>query len=155
MFLESASAPGDYSVMLPSVCSQTIFDSKSRKELQIADLSETAAPVAGGKKIILLCEKVAREDIKVRFYDPDSQWEGWGDFQPADVHKQYAISLKTPRYQHQDITEKKRVFIELVKPSDSNRSDPKEFFFLPLERNCRGKKNEEENIINHFCRNPA
>ena len=126
-------------MILPPVVSTNIFDAKAKKELQIMDISDISSPAEGGRKIIILCEKVTREDIKVRFFDPDSQWEGWGDFQPADVHKQYAISLKTPRYQHQDITEKKRVFIELVKPSDSNRSDPKEFFFLPLERNCRGK----------------
>ena len=29
------------------------------------DISETTAPADGGKKIIILCERVARDDIKV------------------------------------------------------------------------------------------
>ena len=67
----------------------------------------------------------------MRFYDPDagSHWKEWGDFQASDVHKGYAITLKTPRYDDQNISERKRVFIELVKPSDGSRSD---FFFVPL-----------------------
>lgn len=41
--------------------------------------------------MILLCEKVAKEDIQVRFFEErDGQlcWEGYGDFQPTHVHKQ-------------------------------------------------------------------
>ena len=138
MFLEDRARPGKYSVILPPVTSQPVFDSKAKKELQILDISADMVPVTGGRKMILLCERVARDDIKVRFYDPDTHWVGWGDFKPSDVHKQYAISLKTPRYLHQDIAERKRVFIELVKPSDGSRSDPLEFFFHPLEWNIRG-----------------
>ena len=48
-------------------------------------------------KIIILCEKVSKEDIKVRFFDYNG-WEEWADFGPAGVHKQYAISLTAPRY---------------------------------------------------------
>ena len=105
------------------------------------DISDNTAPVDGGKKIIILCERVARDDIKVKFddSDPRSHWEEWGDFQASDVHKQYAISIKTPRYDDQNISEKKRIFIELVKPSDDSRSDPHEFFFLPLEGKGKGK----------------
>ena len=106
------------------------------------DISDNTAPVHGGKKIIVLCERVARDDIRIKFYDSDplSHWEEWGDFQAADVHKQYAISIKTPRYHDQNIAERKRVFMELVKPSDDSRSDPLEFFFLPLEGKGQGKK---------------
>merc|ERR1719166_545531 len=135
VFLENPNAPGKYTVILPPVCSKPIFDAKAKKELQIMDISDNTAPVDGGKKIIILCERVARDDIKVRFFDsdPGSHWEELGDFQASDVHKQYAICLKTPRYDDQNITERKRVFIELVKPSDDSRSDPLEFFFTPLE----------------------
>ena len=66
--------------MLDPVCSLPVFDAKAKKELVIMDISETEAPVEGGKKIILLCEKVLREDVKVRFWDPLSGWEGWGQF---------------------------------------------------------------------------
>lgn len=41
------------------------------------------------------------EDIHVRFYEVKDgmiEWEAFGDFQASDVHKQVAISFKTPRY---------------------------------------------------------
>eukprot|EP00090_Calanus_glacialis_P002484 TRINITY_DN11868_c0_g1_i1.p1 TRINITY_DN11868_c0_g1~~TRINITY_DN11868_c0_g1_i1.p1 ORF type:complete len:674 (-),score=165.55 TRINITY_DN11868_c0_g1_i1:224-2245(-) len=148
VFLENPSTPGKYTVVLPPVCSKPIFDAKAKKELQIMDISDNTAPVDGGKKIIILCERVARDDIKVKFYDSDprSHWEEWGDFQASDVHKQYAISIKTPRYDDQNISEKKRIFIELVKPSDDSRSDPHEFFFLPLEGKGKGLKRDKDSV---------
>merc|ERR550517_1264391 len=117
-------------VML-QVCSKPIFDAKAKKTLQIMDISETSAPAEGGKKIIILCERVARDDIKVRFYDPMDSWESWGDFNAQDVHKQYAITFKSPSYAMKDGTESKKVLVELVKPSDESTSEPMEFFFLP------------------------
>ena len=56
--------------MLPPVCSNPVYDAKAKKELQIMDMSDDESPVSGGKKIIILCDKVTREDIRVRFYDP-------------------------------------------------------------------------------------
>ena len=61
------------------------------------DMSDNSAPAEGGKKVIILCEKVSKEDIKVRFFDY-SGWEEWAEFGASGVHKQYAISLTVPRY---------------------------------------------------------
>ena len=67
-----------HSFPLPPVLSKPIFDARAKKELQvkiisksslettfdqIMDISETDAPAEGGKKIIILCERVARNDI--------------------------------------------------------------------------------------------
>ena len=30
-------------------------------------------------------------------------WEGFGDFQPSDVHKQYGICFRTPRYRSLEV----------------------------------------------------
>ena len=81
--------------------------------------------------MILLCERVARDDIKVRFYDQEG-WEDWAEFSSADVHKQYAITLRTPRYPagSNNSQEPSRCFVELVKPSDDSRSDPQEFWMV-------------------------
>ena len=65
-FLESPTHPGKYNVVLPPVSSNTIYDAKAKKELQMMDISDVSSPLEGGKKIIILCEKVTREDIKVR-----------------------------------------------------------------------------------------
>merc|ERR1719166_809963 len=133
VFLENPSTPGKFTVILPPVCSKPIYDAKAKKELQIMDMSDNTAPAEGGKKIIILCEKVSKEDIKVRFFDYNG-WEEWADFGPAGVHKQYAISLTAPRYSDPGITEAVRVGVELVKPSDDSRSEEEEFFSLPSSR---------------------
>ena len=130
-FLEDPKT-GKFTVPISPVCSTNIFDAKARKELQIMDISDVMAPAEGGKKILIFCEKVAREDIKVRFSDSQG-WEGWGDFNPSDVHKQYGIALKTPKYRDGNIKEKTKVFLELLKPSDESVSEPQDFFFLPYE----------------------
>ncbi len=45
--------------------------------------------------------------LKVRFYEEDDDgrliWEGFGEFQPSDVHKQYGICFRTPRYQNLEV----------------------------------------------------
>merc|ERR1711971_1310458 len=132
VFLENSNSPGKYTVPLPPIYSKPIFDAKAKKTLQIMDISETCAPAEGGKKIIILCERVARDDIKVRFYDPMDSWESWGEFNAQDVHKQYAITFKSPSYAMKEGgSEGKTVLVELVKPSDESTSEPMEFTFLP------------------------
>merc|ERR1719410_592521 len=129
-FLENPSSPGKYKVVLDPVVSHPIFDAKAKKELQIMDMSDNSSSVEGGKKIILLCEKITREDIKVRFYDPINGWEGWGQFSTSNVHKQYGISLMTPAYTH-PLTGAgvRRVRVELVKPSDGATSEHVDFYY--------------------------
>ena len=161
VFLEG-NEKGAFTFALKPVVSDPIYDksefdfylslslivphSEAKCDLTICRLTETSGPVAGGKEILLFCDKVTKDDIQVRFYEEqrDGQvvWEALGDFQPSDVHKQYAITLKTPRYDDQNITERKRIFIELVKTSDDSRSDPQEFFFEPLEGKDKGKRKE-------------
>lgn len=44
----------------------------------------------------------------MRFYEVKDgmiEWEGFGDFQASDVHKQVAISFKTPRYKSLEVRE--------------------------------------------------
>lgn len=43
------------------------------------------------------------EDIKVRFYENNSTWENFGSFNPSDVHKQVAISFRTPEYKTKQV----------------------------------------------------
>jgi len=134
-FLESPTHPGKYNVVLPPVASNTVYDAKAKKELQIMDISDVSSPLEGGKKIIILCEKVTREDIKVRFYDQEAGWEGWAVFGPNDVHKQYAVSLATPAYTGPTPASHRRVLVELVKPSDDTNSEPIEFFYVNSNSN--------------------
>lgn len=88
-------------VAIQPVISEPIFDKKAMSELVITKLSHCSAPVSGGQEVILLCEKVAKEDIAVRFYEEQAGqvvWEANGEFQHNNVHKQVAISFRTPEY---------------------------------------------------------
>ena len=52
---------------LAPVVSNVIRDKKSCNDLQIVDISENSSPVEGGKKIMLFCDKVHKDDIEVHF----------------------------------------------------------------------------------------
>ena len=47
--------------------SNTIFDAKAHKDLSIMELSDDNAPIEGGKKILLFCEKISKDDIEIHF----------------------------------------------------------------------------------------
>jgi c-Rel proto-oncogene protein len=115
---------------LAPICSNPIFN-KHAEHLKIIDISDNQDTVAGNKKIIILTEKLPKpEDVAIRFSDPTSEWSDYGQFEPANIHKQVAITLKVPRY-CQDIQERKKVILELIKVSDNCTSDPIDFFYTP------------------------
>ncbi|XP_055600434.1 embryonic polarity protein dorsal-like [Uranotaenia lowii] len=132
VFLEISST---YSRPLEPVVSDVIFDKKTLEELVICQLSSVSAPAAGGKTIILTCERVTRDDIQVRFFEKSAAglvlWEAFADFQPSNVHKQVAITFKTPPYLNSDIKNDVQVLVELFRPSDKKTSEPRTFTIYP------------------------
>jgi len=123
-------------------------------ELVITKLSHYSAPCTGGKEIILLCDRVAKDDIQVRFYQDSVEgliWEAYGDFLPNDVHKQVAISLRTPKYFDESIQQPVTVQIQLRRPSDGCTSLSRSFQLTPRELDPDGlvrkrhKRLKEEN----------
>lgn len=88
-------------------------------DLVICRICSCSAKVSGGDEIILLCEKVNKDDIKIRFYeanmDGDVIWEDYASFQQTDIHKQTAIAFKTPRYHNANITNKTQVIKPILK----------------------------------------
>lgn len=79
---------------------------------------------------------MAKEDISVRFYEEiDGQvvWEGLGDFTHTNVHKQVAISFRTPRYRDINVKDPVKVNIQLRRPSDGATSEPLPFELIPLD----------------------
>ncbi|XP_014470289.1 PREDICTED: embryonic polarity protein dorsal-like [Dinoponera quadriceps] len=134
VFLEG-SRKGKFTKPLAPIVSDPIYDKKAMSDLVICKLSHCSAPVAGGMEMILLCEKVAKEDIQVRFFEEDDGqllWEGFGDFQPTHVHKQTAIAFRTPTYRMQQVEQPVQVHIQLKRPSDGATSEPLPFQMLPL-----------------------
>ncbi|PNF18473.1 hypothetical protein B7P43_G09011 [Cryptotermes secundus] len=135
VFLEDG-VPNKFTYPLTPVVSDPIYDKKAMSDLVICKLSDCTCTVAGGKEIILLCEKVAKEDIQIHFYeerDGNIVWEGFGDFQPTHVHKQVAISFRTPRYKLLEVEAPVKVNIQLRRPSDGATSEPLPFEYLPLD----------------------
>ena len=85
-----------------------MFTLESRSDLTICRMTECSASVTGGKEIMLFCDKVSKDDIQVQFYEETSDgavtWRALGEFQPTDVHKQYGICFRTPKYKLMEVT---------------------------------------------------
>ncbi|XP_069124904.1 nuclear factor NF-kappa-B p105 subunit-like isoform X1 [Argopecten irradians] len=128
---------GMFSRLLPSVLSNPIYDSKSpgANALKICRMDKYGGCCTGNEEVFLLCEKVQKDDISVRFVEQDEDgqvtWEAYGTFGPFDVHRQYAIVFKTPPYKDPTIDRAVNVLIMLQRKSDSESSDPKSFTYYP------------------------
>ncbi|CAO1337306.1 unnamed protein product [Diamesa tonsa] len=139
VFLEG-SQKGKFTTPLKPVVSEPIFDKKSMSDLVITKLSHCNAPIVGGQEMILLCEKVAKEDISVRFFEGSEDhpsWECNGEFQHSQVHKQVAIAFRTPRYHRIDLDHSVKVKVQLRRPSDGATSEALDFELLALDTGRR------------------
>ncbi|XP_058454031.1 embryonic polarity protein dorsal-like isoform X4 [Malaya genurostris] len=147
VFLEGQQR-GRFTEPLQPVVSDIIYDKKAMSDLVICKLSDITASVAGGKEIILLCEKVAKEDISVRFYEEQHGkivWEDIGEFQHTNVHKQVAICFRTPRYRTLEVEHSVMVNIQLRRPSDGATSEPLPFELVPLDSANLSQKRKRRN----------
>ncbi|XP_053664395.1 embryonic polarity protein dorsal [Anopheles marshallii] len=139
VFLEGQQR-GRFTEPLTPVVSDIIYDKKAMSDLIICRLSDCCAPASGGKEIILLCEKVVKEDIKVRFFEKKGNitvWENYAEFSHTDVHKQVAISFRTPPYKAIEISDPVRVYVQLERPSDNTYSEVRDFQFIPADSGRR------------------
>ncbi|MGH0170482.1 UNVERIFIED_CONTAM: hypothetical protein FKN15_000433 [Acipenser sinensis] len=121
---------GHYTRALPPIVSNPIYDNRAPNtaELRICRVNKNYGNVKGGDEIFLLCDKVQKDDIEVRFFT--QSWEGKGLFSQADVHRQVAIVFKTPPF-HTNITAPVSVQMQLRRPSDQEVSEPMDFRYLP------------------------
>lgn len=135
-----ASSDGSFTKMLTPVISQPIYDSKSpgASALKICRMDKYGGCCSGNEEVFLLCEKVQKDDIQVRFVEQNEdggvEWEAYGNFGPLDVHRQYAIVFKTPAYYNTNIDKAVNVFIMLQRKSDKEVSEPKAFTYFPQNR---------------------
>lgn len=137
-FILSKNQSGNKHIPIGYVLSTPIMDKKSNGLLKIVEMSSVASSVLGGEKIILLCDKVKREDISILFYEEDDDrkviWKeeiNYKNSTSMKVHHQYAILFRTPEYREYDIREAGKVFIQLYRPSDNEYSEPIAFEFVP------------------------
>ncbi|XP_069738472.1 transcription factor p65 isoform X2 [Phaenicophaeus curvirostris] len=123
--------PGGALRPLPPVLSQPVYDNRapSAAELRICRVNRNCGTCRGGDEIFLLCDKVQKEDIEVRF--SAEGWEAKGSFAQADVHRQVAIVFRTPPFREPALRQPVTVRLQLQRPSDRQRSQPMDFRYLP------------------------
>nr|XP_012231885.1 PREDICTED: embryonic polarity protein dorsal-like isoform X2 [Linepithema humile] len=134
VFLEG-SQKGKFNKPLQPIVSDPIYNSRTvMPDLVICKLSHCSASVAGGLDMVLLCDKVVKEDIKVIFFEKRDEkliWKGFGNVQY--VHRQVAIAFKTPKYHSREVVIRPvQIYIQLQRPSDNATSEPRPFQMLPL-----------------------
>ncbi|XP_062991990.1 nuclear factor NF-kappa-B p105 subunit [Elgaria multicarinata webbii] len=146
---------GSFTRRLQPVFSDPIYDSKApnASNLKIVRMDRTAGCVTGGEEIYLLCDKVQKDDIQIRFYEEDENggvWEGFGDFSPTDVHRQFAIVFKTPKYRDVNITKPASVFVQLRRKSDLETSEPKPFLYYPEIKDKEEVQRKRQKLMPNF-----
>ncbi|KAL8206862.1 UNVERIFIED_CONTAM: Nuclear factor NF-kappa-B p105 subunit [Gekko kuhli] len=146
---------GSFTRTLHPVLSDPIYDSKApnASNLKIVRMDRTAGCVTGGEEIYLLCDKVQKDDIQIRFYEEDENggvWEGFGDFSPTDVHRQFAIVFKTPKYRDVNITKPASVFVQLRRKSDLETSEPKPFLYYPEIKDKEEVQRKRQKLMPNF-----
>ncbi|MBN3321908.1 NFKB2 factor, partial [Atractosteus spatula] len=144
---------GAYTRALKPAISNPIYDSKSpnASNLKISRMDKTCGSVLGGDEIFLLCDKVQKDDIDIRFYeDEDGGWEAFGDFAPTDVHKQYAIVFKTPQYHSTEIDRPVTVFLQLKRRKGGDCSEPKQFTYVPQVQDKEEVQRKKQKPLPHY-----
>ncbi|KAK9883828.1 hypothetical protein WA026_002025 [Henosepilachna vigintioctopunctata] len=143
---------GKFTIPLQPKVSQPIYDKKAMSDLVIVKLSDCFCRVDGDKEMMLFCEKVAKEDIQIRFFEEKDGlvvWEGYADFQPSQVHKQVGIAFKPPRYRNQEVTNTVKVFLHLKRPSDGVTSEPLPFQYLPISNGRKRFKDDSVHTLSN------
>ncbi|KAH3863816.1 nuclear factor NF-kappa-B p105 subunit-like isoform X2 [Dreissena polymorpha] len=141
---------------LPAVVSEPIFDSKApgANALKICRMDKYSGCCTGGDEVFLLCEKVQRDDIKVKFMEQDFQgnilWQADGLFSPLDVHRQFAIVFKTPEYKDTNIKSPVNVLVLLQRISDQESSDPKSFTYYPRSHDSEDIARKRQKILPRY-----
>lgn len=147
---------GAFTLMLKPVISDAIFDSKSPNAatLKICRMDRTNGSAHGMDEVYLLCDKVQKDDIQVRFYEEnqfgDEIWDAYGDFSPTDVHRQFAIVFRTPRYRDVNIKDPVTVNVQLRRRSDGEVSDPKQFVYMPIKEDPEEISRKRMKVNSHF-----
>ncbi|XP_055319547.1 dorsal-related immunity factor Dif-like [Sitodiplosis mosellana] len=127
----------DNVVPIGYVLSDPIMDKRYTGSLKIVEMSSTRSSASGGEKMIILCSKVKLEDISVLFYEKDADgkviWKEEINHKTSEfmkLHYQLAITLRTPKYRDLNIEGARKVFVQLMRPSDNEYSEPQSFAFV-------------------------
>jgi len=144
---------GNCKKKLKPVVSQSIYDKKATSSsiLKICRIDKIHSSCWGSETVFLLCDKVQKEDIEIVF--SDKGWEAYGEFNYFDVHRQVAIVFTTPPYKDVNIMRPVEVTLFLRRPSDQEKSQEIEFFYLPRQHAELLERRKRRNILNADIKN--
>ncbi|CAG2172011.1 unnamed protein product [Oppiella nova] len=143
-----------YAVSSP-IFSRPVANQKSPDsgELKIVRMDKYCGPATGDEEVFLLCEKVNKKEIKIRFFETDSDghqlWESFANFTEADVHHQVAIVFRTPPYRDQNIKSSVQVYVQLFRPRDGEYSEGRPFTYKPKEHDLDGVEKKRRKISHY------
>ncbi|KAI2804035.1 hypothetical protein BLOT_008177 [Blomia tropicalis] len=130
---------GEFTIALDPIVSDEIYDKKAMSELSIIRLSHYSATTTGGEQVIMLCDRVLKDDIQIRFFRncPRSGqliWERYAQFGPNDIHKHFAITFVVPAYDMVMSADEYQVTVnvQLRRPSDGCLSEPITFDYFNM-----------------------
>lgn len=133
---------------LRSKVSQPITNKFAATNLRISEMSDNFSPASGGKRIFICCSAFSSNDIRIRFFEKNAEneeiWFDFCEFQRYNVGRN--TSITTPRYRLENISTVHNVLIELVRPSDMERSDPLPFQYVPDKIIDWGMTRKEQKI---------
>nr|CAD7400946.1 unnamed protein product [Timema cristinae] len=91
------------------------------------------------------------ENLKIKFFELDDEenevWCDYGRFSELDVHHQYAVVFRTPPYRDTNIDHVVDVFVQLLRPSDGDCSEPVRFQYKPSEKSGRKRHRMSEDSL--------
>lgn len=133
-----------YENICPPIFSDAVANQKSPDfgELKISRIDKCSGVCTGDEEVFLLCEKVNKKEIKIRFFEIDENgkvmWESYGRFNETDVHHQVAIVFRTPAYHNTEIKNAVKVYLQLFRSKDGECSEAKEFHYKPVDHHKDG-----------------
>ncbi|XP_072939157.1 embryonic polarity protein dorsal [Epargyreus clarus] len=123
---------GHYRHRLPPAVSDVVYDKKAMSELLISRVSACTASARGGLQIIMLCDKVNRDEITVVFEERKGDAAVWRDAASIDhVHKLCAIVCTVPAYRNPKVTTEVETYLFLERRTDKACSNEIKFKYLP------------------------
>lgn len=130
VFVRTTAEP-DRHIPLPPIVSQPVIDKRTSHTLMIHRLSHASGSARGGLRVILLCDRIKKEEIGIEFYelrsDGQTAWSAMAEFTESDVHRMVAISFRTPAYRNPDTMENVMVWVRLFNQKTNTYSVGRRF----------------------------
>lgn len=98
---------------------------------------------------IKIISQVFSDDIQIRFFEEQDGvivWEGFGEFEPSEVYKGVAIAFRPPRYRLENIDQPITCYVQLVRPSTKEKSEPLPFQFTPTIKQYNILQNKKRKL---------